>query len=656
MSNGNTSNNNNFNNIENYPEDSLNLLGKKTHREDNTPKFYTKNEAFSNYSIKSKNLKIECDLIKKYTNVLINKLSLSPIEIINIFVSAYTSFDDAYIENYLNILDKITKIKSNKKLIIKYIYNKGILHDTPVILPREVNTNLNSDKDSINDKILLNEIDDNNEINNKEIKISENFITLDIKSICKLISEYKWEGYIKILILYGDNSLCKQIMKYIKNEDSKKNYIFINLNNINYKEKIRLNNALNNVYFFEDIISFLTEDFFSDDQIQILVENKEQYLNLINKYISNFNDRDKNFIYLNFGNKFITNINKTDMILFDVNNSCKSFICDCYTTKLIIEKDKVPNFNSPNIKINKIECELSISNNIFQILNSKENEDDLNILINNLTLNKKMIGYISEKIDKNIYYKEYYINNFLVNFSICDFICDKLNLKILSKNLSDIKNININSVYLYHFSNYNIPFLPSKDLYTNVSQKFNEQFLEAFSHFSYCITYGQILIENIIEYNGLIFSFDLYKSDNDNEQINILKFFSYHKCNKFCEILGLNEINKNFYEIENEEFKICDVCKKIFKIKKTEFERDGLCLCSNCYEIVYGKESVRVCCDCGKKFNYFYNFYLLTKVDIPSFCKECSLKKKEENNYISITDENNEFTEDPEKLNQMMNN
>ena len=649
----NNANYNNKGNIENSPDDSLNLLGKKTKREDNIPKYYTKNEAISDYFIKSKNLKIECDLIKKYTNTLIKKLDVSPIEIINIFVSAYTSFDDSYIENYFNILDKISKIKSNKKLIIKYIYNKGILHDNPLTLPREDNSNLNlnSDKDSINDKQLLNEIDGNNEINNKDIKISENFITLDIKSICKLLSEYKWKSYIKVLILYGDNSLCKQIMKYSKNEESRKNFIFINLNNISYIEKKRLNNALNNIYFFEDILSYLREDFFSNEQIQVLLENKEQYLNLLNKYNSNFNGSDKNYIYLNLGSKYITNINKNDMILFDVNNSCKSFICDCYTTKLILENEKFPNFNNPNIKINKIECELSISNNIFQILNSKENEDDLNILINNLTLNKKMIGYISEKIDKNTYYKEYYINNFLFSFSICDYICDKLNLKLLSTNLSNVESININNVYLYQFSNYSIPFLFCKDLTTNISRKFNDEFLEAFSHFSYCITYGQILIENLIEYNGLIYSFDLYKNDNSNEQINILKFFNYHKCNKFCEILRLSEINKNFYEIENIEFKICDACKKIFKIESTEYERDGLCLCPDCYKIIYEKENIRICCDCGKKFSYFYYFYLLSKIDIPDFCKECRLKKKEETNNLSVTNVNNELIEDVEKLN-----
>jgi hypothetical protein len=624
-------NNNSAENIEDND-----LLGKKKSREEE-PHYYSKEDSFNNYSFKNKYILNDIHLIKFYSKNLFYRLKNSPIEIINILVSPYTKFNIYFLNIYETLLNKIKETPNNHQKIIKYMYNNGTVKDEPFVLPSEI------DNFKIINDIQKNENNENNE------EINPNFITLNTNEICNTLKEYKWKGIIKILILFGDNGFLKQI---IKNLDAyHNNYLIININKITKKEKSKFNNIINDIYSFDDIISYLKQDLYEysigkNKEIKEISDNYEQYNDLLKRYLNyqvNANIKannpvdNNNYLYVNFYNKNNIIINKEEYALFDTNLSSKSYICQCYSSKIKknIENNEIINFLNPEHVINKIDVELSISNNIYNIINC-DNEENINILVNDLTLKKKMIGYINNKINKNLYNQEFFINNILLNYAICDYICDLFNMRLYENNI----NINAAEINLYQCQNYILPYFICKEYYQSYKSKYNSELYESFSHFSYCISSGKILIENIKEINGKIYHFDIYK-DKDNDEfdnednINMFRFFCYHKCNKYCSILKLNSIDKNFYDINpvcNPNIKnkrICEVCKIIFDINenKYDYKKYGLCLCFKCSEKISESKYERVCVECGNKIEYYYLLYILQKKETPNLCDKCQNEK-----------------------------
>ena len=192
-----------------------------------------------------------------------------------------------------------------------------------------------------------------------------------------------------------------------------------------------------------------------------------------------------------------------------------------------------------------------------------------------------------------------------------------------------------------------MPYIIAKEFPKCYKKKYNKELYECFSHFSYCISSGKILIENIKEYDGKIYDFDIYKDTdelNNEENLNIFRFFCYHKCNNFCEVMKLSNIDINFYDINNKNNIICDICKIIFDRNKTNYEynKDNLYLCSECHKKIYESKYERVCVNCGNIFTYYYFYYILQKKETPTICELCKKieLKKEENNEEKI-DTNN---------------
>ena len=127
----------------------------------------------------------------------------------------------------------------------------------------------------------------------------------------------------------------------------------------------------------------------------------------------------------------------------------------------------------------------------------------------------------------------------------------------------------------------------------------------------------------------------------------MFRFFCYHKCNKYCNILGLKTIDKNFYDINPDNLdsfknkRICGICKNIFKINNEyNYNRDNLCLCFECYNKIYESKFVRVCVNCGTKFEYLYNYYILQRIETPSLCKNCEKIKIDEKDENIVDDKN----------------
>lgn len=617
------------------------LLGVKKERE-TKPNYFTKEDSYNNFEYKNKYISTDVELIKSYSKNIFERINQSPIEIINIIVWPYINFNQISLDTFITFLEKIKDINTTHKKIIKYIYNNGTIHNDLVTLPSE------------NNNILQNNISENDgEVINSNIT-NPNFVSLNTREIAESINKYKWEGIIKIIIFLGESGFIKQVIKNI--DCYHNNYLIINMNKITSEEKNHFNNIINNKYSFQDLINYLKQDIYEHsigkNNIKEISDKFNEYNDLLKRYINydlnNINNNknlDINYLYINFIRKNIIKINRTEWALFDANSSSKTYIGHCFTSKLKKNSEKgITNFLNPELVTNQIEVELTISNNIYKITNNNETENNNNNFhINDLTLKKKMIGELFNKIIKSNYNQEFYINTILLDYALCDYICDLFNIKLLQDNI----NINLSEIHFYQCQNYIAPFFIAKEYPKKYVSKYNKSIYECFSHFSYCISSGKILIENIKEYDGKIYDFDIYKDTdelNSEENLNIFRFFCYHKCNKFCEIMKLNNIDINFYDINNKNNIICDICKIIFDKNKTNYEynKDNLYLCSECYRKVYESKYERVCVNCGNIFTYYYFYYILQKKETPTICELCKKieLKKEENNEEKI-DTNN---------------
>ena len=617
------------------------LLGVKKERE-TKPNYFTKEDSYNNFEYKNKYISTDVELIKSYSKNIFERINQSPIEIINIIVWPYINFNQISLDTFITFLEKIKDINTTHKKIIKYIYNNGTIHNDLVTLPSE------------NNNILQNNISENDgEVINSNIT-NPNFVSLNTREIAESINKYKWEGIIKIIIFLGESGFIKQVIKNI--DCYHNNYLIINMNKITSEEKNHFNNIINNKYSFQDLINYLKQDIYEHsigkNNIKEISDKFNEYNDLLKRYINydlnNINNNknlDINYLYINFIRKNIIKINRTEWALFDANSSSKTYIGHCFTSKLKKNSEKgITNFLNPELVTNQIEVELTISNNIYKITNNNETENNNNNFhINDLTLKKKMIGELFNKIIKSNYNQEFYINTILLDYALCDYICDLFNIKLLQDNI----NINLSEIHFYQCQNYIAPFFIAKEYPKKYVSKYNKDLYECFSHFSYCISSGKIIIENIKEYDGKIYDFDIYKDTdelNSEENLNIFRFFCYHKCNKFCEIMKLNNIDINFYDINNKNNIICDICKIIFDKNKTNYEynKDNLYLCSECYRKVYESKYERVCVNCGNIFTYYYFYYILQKKETPTICELCKKieLKKEENNEEKI-DTNN---------------
>ena len=623
--------------MKNEPNEDSNVLGKKRERE-SEPYFFTKEESYEYFEHKNKFISSDIELIKSYSKNLFPRLKQSPIEIINILVSPYTKFNSLFLDTYNAFLEKIKEIKLERKKIIKYIYNNGDIHDEPITFPSDLNViKKEPDEDKNIDNNNLENNNNLNDNNNSYEEINPYFVPLNSWEIAKSIKEYKWEGIIKILILFGDNGFIKQVIKNI--DCYHNNYIIINLNKITKQKKSHFNSIINNIYSFDDLISYLKQDIYEcslgKNNIKEISNKYKEYLDLLKRYLNydlNMNKnqdlKEPNYLYMYFNNKNNILINKEQWALFDANSSSKSFICQCFSSKIKKDwKNGIVNLCNPKYIINQINVEIAISKNIYNIVNVNGTDDDnINFHINDLTLRKKMVGSTKNIIDKNNYNQEYFVNNILLNYAICDYICDIFNILLSPKVSQDGINLNIPDVCFYQCQNYNVPYFIAKEYPKSYKKKYNLEIYECFSHFSYCISLGKILIEDIKEYEGKIFSFNLIKDNDDiddEEKLKIFRFFCYHKCNKFCEALKLNNIDKNFYELNTSNKNICEICKTIFDTKNYDFEKSDLCLCSDCNKKIYESKYQRVCVKCGNQFEYYYLFYILQKMETPSICESC---------------------------------
>ena len=440
-------------------------------------------------------------------------------------------------------------------------------------------------------------------------KIGSNYENLSFFvafSASELLGNTKYDkcDFIQVLEKCRKESIEKIMKKYSQN------------NNINNNNDETLTQSLINE------IDNMNLD--GDDKKLVQFINRMNNLNIDNNKIdiqdNKIDNYKKDFIDIEFTEKeIIENLNKDiDYIIHGLTynkNNKKSF--NSFTDPLIIEQK----FNT-NITVYNINNEISIG--------SKEN----NIIFSDNKLCKDFNGIIPKRIEKK-YLEDFKLltKKYCYDDLICEQIADYFNLLLQSETNSFIK-FKKNVIYQQEGQNFeklkfiivdvSIPF--------SVIEPLGRKILQAFSHFSYQVSLGELIILNM-EYNSEKKNIDSYEIfyRKDNGYKNILKFFSNHVCSSFCKYLNLVhprkksnhiEINEQFFSKKfNSNFLLCKSC--CVPIRKSYIKNYNDLFCYQCsYKKLKSLKKV-ICEECHQLFDCFSFEYNSILENYPTKCKNC---------------------------------
>ena len=393
-------------------------------------------------------------------------------------------------------------------------------------------------------------------------------------------------------------------------------------------KKYNQNNNINSNETLAQTLINEIENMNLDGEDKKLVQfiNRMNSLNIDNNKSNKSDDKIKldnnDFIKIEFTeNDIIENINKEmNYNIFGLTynkNNKNSF--NSFTDPLIIEQK----FNS-NITINNI-------NNLDNEMNIDSKENKISFSDNKLL--RDFQGIIPKRIEKNFYEDiKLLIKNYCFKDLICEQIADFFNLEIKSETSNFIK---FKKNVIYQKEEQNDEKL--KYIITEVAMAFSQNLstppdrktLQAFSHFSYQISLGELIILNLV-YNKetkKIDSYDIFYL-KENGYKNILKFFSNHFCNNICKYLNLVhprkkanqiEINEHFFSKKfNPHYILCKCCS--MPIRK--YSNEIYCCRCACEKLKSLKKII--CQDCHQIFDCFTYDYNSNLINHPTKCKKCS--------------------------------
>ena len=416
-------------------------------------------------------------------------------------------------------------------------------------------------------------------------------------------SKYSQCSFWDVLNKFTKESIVKIMKKYNK----KNNNINIT-NNVDYITQCLINQLDNINLEGEDkkLVEFINRmsnlELNKKDNIK-----EEEKQNEDNNYINlEFNQE---YFFLNQGNDINYKING---ITYDKNNI-----------------KGINNFMDPEIILQSFNTNIKIN---YGYQNYKNDIGYNYIIFYDNKLFKEGRGMIPKKIKKE------FINNIIfltkkycLNDLICEQIADYFNIEIKPKSNNFIK-----------FKKYVIYEKEEKDTDNNkiiindiapsfsplISAIPNKRILQAFTHFSYQVTYGELIITdlNLDKNNGKINDYNIYFL-KENGYSKILEFFSSHVCDDICKYLGLVhprkkknpiEINEQFYNRKYTiNYKLCKCCSIPIKISNNE---------NYCCKCIYEKNKTirkKKCQDCHALFDYSSYEYNSELINYPIRCKKC---------------------------------
>lgn len=469
-------------------------------------------------------------------------------------------------------------------------------------------------------------------------------------SASKLLGNSKYSKYKfkDVLTDYRNKMIDKITEKYFLKNNENNNFNF-NGNNSNNEENIlELINNIDNLDLegndkkLFDFINRMSDLSLSNKNSNSKSNEKE------NKNNTKMNNEKMNEITItNNKDKDINKEKDNIPILFDQfnnsNNPLNGIRIDFILKALTYEKSQnsLTNWTNPIIKEQNFKTQLMF---FFSSMKKNDLSSSYELHSYDYNLDKNFLGIIPYFFSK----EEYSNPSLLLNKTckeelICQQIADYFNIRIHDEFPQLKQYFKFNRHIIYEMDKNSENNLKQKGfknfsrlVLSEISDPFNftlsspigNQILNVFSHFSYQVTSGQLLITNL-KYNEekkIITDYKIYWIKN-KEYKNILEFFSYHICDNYCKSLGLAHPRK---KIKNN----INVSEKFFAEKY--YTNSTLCNCCS-LPIMNKKESCSICSNkIGQKFNrcicsschfpfefsiYYYNCQLL---NYPKMCLKCN--------------------------------
>ena len=283
-------------------------------------------------------------------------------------------------------------------------------------------------------------------------------------------------------------------------------------------------------------------------------------------------------------------------------------------------------------------------------INNEKKQYELEIYDQKLAKEKKAI--IPFSIKKNYYENSNeFIKSISYNELICEQIGDYFNI-LLSEKLPylcqyikfqrhilyeicppNLNNDSNNEFFdeKFYFNNKYMISEESVQIQINASMALEKRTLQSFSHFSYQISGGQLLIGDLNYDKNLkkVIDFKIYFLKN-NEYKGILEFFASHVCDNTCKVLELIhprkksnpiEINENFYSHKYlTETRLCECCSA--PIHNNINDKNLSCkFCSS--KKVFSKLKA-ICTECHNPFFYSTFTYNCKLTNFPNKCPKCN--------------------------------
>ena len=431
--------------------------------------------------------------------------------------------------------------------------------------------------------------------------------------------KYRKNKIQNIIEQYRKESIEEILKKYMNNN--------IAINNINNNTEKDLIEQIENLNIGEEDKKLL--DFVNRMNDLNINNNSNDKINNMNNII-NDNNKD-NFIEINIVPEIIKNFKNKNInyIIKSITYNKNSNIVNDWTNPALQEFEFETHIKLKNIKINN------------------ENKNYYKISFYDNKLKKDKTGQIPLNINKDLYNNiSKYIKQLYYDEIICQQIADYFNILLKEKDY-DKKFVKFTRHIIYEL-NTNIKNQETKDLMTDEFCKnfkyilseytvcsselelLDKRDLECFTHFSYQITGGQLIITDL-EYNNFqCNNFKIFKKSEGGYK-KIFEFFASHICNSTCKSLELIHPRKKINYILNDVFynekyltnvSLCENCGipiDLFeKNEKAEYTICGNCEWNeleNTYEIK--------CKKCSKLFSYSEFHHQSILQTYPKYCKKC---------------------------------
>ena len=354
--------------------------------------------------------------------------------------------------------------------------------------------------------------------------------------------------------------------------------------------------------------------------------------NILNTNVNNINNNFDNYFFTNLDENEIKKVEKQE-----INYKLRALSYDK-------NENSINDWINPTIEEKIIKTKLEIT---FSTFKKDDNKKEYEIYFVDKILDKEKKGIIPYKINKNIYNNpSEYIKTIAYDELICEQMADYFNL-LIDKELPHLKQfIKFQRHILYELDEGNSlnnfclqnKYIISED--SNAIQLIlavpaSKRILQSFSHFSYQITGGQILIGDII-YDTEIKKVTQFKkySIKENGYKKILEFFTTHICDNTCKALGLAHPRKklnpiivkdtfysNKYLIETN---LCKCCSAPFHMNVESKSVNKYLNCGFCGWKESRSRVNATCISCNLPFTYSTYVYNCQLLNFPTKCEKCN--------------------------------